>query len=117
MIAAGMAILAASALVGVAGITVAHFWVALILLGLGWNFAFVAATAMVTDCHTPTERAKVQGATDFTVFSVTTLGSLLSGVMLAKVGWEAINWALLPIAGLCIAAALLVGGKRRPASV
>ncbi|MGL5137122.1 MAG: MFS transporter, partial [Beijerinckiaceae bacterium] len=115
MIAAGMVILIAAAMVGVSGITVAHFWIALILLGLGWNFAFIGATAMVTDCHAPAERAKVQGATDFVVFSVTTLGSLVAGVVLAKVGWEAINWALPPIAVVCIAAALLVGRRRMPA--
>ncbi len=62
-----------------------HFWVALVLLGIGWNFAYIGATAMVTDCHTPAERAKVQGFNDFAIFGLTTIGSFLAGYLLAKV--------------------------------
>ena len=55
-------------MVGIAGITVAHFWTALVLLGVGWNFAFIGATTMVTQCHRPEERNKVQAFNDFLIF-------------------------------------------------
>jgi predicted MFS family arabinose efflux permease len=97
MIIAGMGILIVCAGVHLAGITVMNFWIGLVLLGLGWNFAFVAATAMVTECHRPSERAKVQGFNDFTIFGVTTCGSLLAGYVLATIGWNSVNLVLVPI--------------------
>ncbi len=114
LVVTGMVILATCGLVSLAGLTVAHFWIALILLGVGWNFAFIGATAMVTDCHTAAERAKVQGFNDFTIFGVTTVGSLLAGFMLAVVGWDTINGALVPVAlaGAAAAIVLIVAGRR-----
>ena len=71
------------------GITVAHFWTALILLGVGWNFGFIGATTMVTDCHRPEERNKVQAFNDFLIFGSMAIGSFASGSMLAHFGWAA----------------------------
>jgi MFS family permease len=112
----GMVILIGCGIVNLMGISVAHFWVALVLLGVGWNFAFIGATAMLTDCHSSAERAKVQGFNDFTIFSITTVGSLLAGYLLSQVGWSTINGALIPVAILCIAAiiALMVYQNRSP---
>jgi MFS family permease len=116
MIVAGMLLLILCALVNIQGIAVMNFWIGLVLLGLGWNFAFVAATAMVTECHRPSERAKVQGLNDFTIFSVTTCGSLLAGLLLATVGWATINWLLIPTAIVAMAAvAWLMMAKPAPA--
>jgi MFS family permease len=114
LVVAGLLILAVCGLVSLSGLTVAHFWTALVLLGVGWNFAFIGATAMVTDCHTPAERAKVQGFNDFTIFGTTTVGSLLAGFLLAVVGWDTINGALVPVAlaGAATAAVLIVAGRR-----
>ncbi len=112
VVAAGLAILASCGLVHLAGITVMHFWVALVLLGLGWNLAYIGATAMVTDCHNAAERAKVQGFNDFCIFGTTAVGSFLAGHLLATVGWDAINMALVPLAALCLVA--LAFGARRP---
>jgi MFS family permease len=114
MVIAGMVILIGCGIVNLMGLTVGHFWVALVLLGVGWNFAYIGATAMVTDCHSPAERAKAQGFNDFTIFGVTTLGSLLAGYLLAKLGWATINAAMMPMAVLCIGAiaVLLLTGKR-----
>jgi MFS family permease len=111
---AGMAILVGCGIVNLMGLTVGHFWVALVLLGIGWNFAYIGATAMVTDCHSPSERAKAQGFNDFTIFGVTTFGSLLAGFLLAKLGWATINAAMMPMAILCIGAlaVLLLTGRR-----
>ncbi|MGL4637790.1 MAG: MFS transporter [Beijerinckiaceae bacterium] len=118
MVIAGLVILITCGIVNLMGITVMHFWVALVLLGVGWNFAYIGATAMITDCHTPAERAKVQGFNDFTIFGITTIGSLLAGYLLAKVGWSVINWALMPIAMLCIASvvALMLSQKTKKLS-
>jgi MFS family permease len=95
--AAGLVILALSAAVGLSGITVAHFWIALILLGVGWNFAFVGATTMVTDCYRPQERNKVQAFNDFLIFGSMAIGSFASGSMLAHYGWYLVNVVMLPV--------------------
>jgi predicted MFS family arabinose efflux permease len=115
MIIAGMVILVSCAIVNLLGITVMNFWVGLVLLGLGWNFAFVAATAMVTECHRPSERAKVQGFNDFIIFAVTTCGSLLAGYLLATVGWSTINWLLIPVTAVGIIAVVWLTMAPRPA--
>jgi MFS family permease len=87
---AGLALIAASAVVGLMGIDVGHFWLTLILLGLGWNFGFVGASALVLDCHRPEERARVQSFNDFIVFGTMTFGSFLSGGLLTLYGWNTV---------------------------
>jgi MFS family permease len=111
----GLVIMVGCALVHLMGITVAHFWVALVLLGLGWNFAFVGATSMVTDCHAPSDRAKVQGFNDLCVFGTTAVGSFMAGVVLDQVGWAVLNMALMPIAAACILALIWV--RTQPAAL
>ena len=103
---AGLALLALSAVVGLSGITVAHFWIALILLGVGWNFAFVGATTMVLDCHRPEERNKVQAFNDFLIFGSMAIGSFVSGSMLAHYGWYLVNVVMFPV--VAVAAVMLV---------
>ena len=95
--AAGLIVLALSAVVGLAGITVAHFWTALILLGIGWNLAFVGATTMVVECHRPEERNKVQAFNDFLIFGTMAGGSFVSGSMLANYGWYLVNVVMFPV--------------------
>ncbi|HKA73175.1 MAG TPA: MFS transporter, partial [Xanthobacteraceae bacterium] len=102
----GLVLIAASAGIGLAGQTVAHFWSALVLLGVGWNFAFVAATTMVTQCHRPEERNKVQAFNDFLVFGAMAIASFSSGQLLAAAGWNAVSGVVLPV--ILAAAALLV---------
>ena len=102
----GFSLMVASALVSIAGITVAHFWTGLILLGLGWNFAFIGATTMVTKCHRPEERNKVQAFNDFLIFGSMAVGSFASGKILATLGWIAINEVLIPPVVAAAAAAL-----------
>jgi MFS family permease len=94
---AGLAMLASSAVVGMAGLSVAHFWIALVLLGLGWNFAFIGATTMVTECHRPEERNKVQAFNDFLIFGSMAIGSFLSGKILATLGWASVNAVVFPV--------------------
>jgi predicted MFS family arabinose efflux permease len=95
-----------SAVVGIMGITVAHFWTALVLLGIGWNFAFIGATTMVTQCHRPEERNKVQAFNDFLIFGSMAVGSFSSGQVLAAFGWAAVNQVVFPF--VVLAGVLLV---------
>jgi MFS family permease len=92
----GLALTAVSAVIALSGLTVAHFWIMLIVLGVGWNFGFVGATAMVTDCYRPEERARVQAANDFLVFCSVALASFSSGKLLTVGGWELVNWVVFP---------------------
>jgi MFS family permease len=103
--AVGLVILGLSAVVGLSGITVAHFWTALILLGIGWNLSFVGATTMVTDCYRPEERNKVQAFNDFLIFGSMAIGSFVSGSMLAHYGWYLVNVVMFPV--VLVAGAML----------
>ena len=96
----GLLILAASAVVAVAGLTVGHFWGALILQGIGWNFAFIGATTMVTQCHRPEERTKVQAFNDFIIFGSMAVTSFSSGQFLALFGWATLNELVFPLVAM-----------------
>lgn len=93
----GLLLVGCSAMVALSGMEIAHFWGSLILLGIGWNFGFIGATAMVSDCHSPEERSKAQGANDFIVFGTVAIASFFSGSLLYSSGWQTINWFVLPI--------------------
>jgi MFS family permease len=108
IIAVGLGLLAACALVALAGIELMNFWVALILLGVGWNFGFIGATAMLTETYRPQEKGQVQGLNDFLVFGAVAIASFSSGHLFSTVGWERINWVAFPIIAVC-AIALAVG--------
>jgi predicted MFS family arabinose efflux permease len=105
VISVGLGTLVVAAFVGIAGITVAHFWANLILLGLGWNFAFIGATTMVTRCHRPHERNKVQAFNDFLIFGSMAVSSFSSGQLLARFGWVTVNEVIFP--AVFVAGALL----------
>ncbi|WP_139793244.1 MFS transporter [Ensifer aridi] len=86
----GLVLTGISAAVGLTGVDVAHFWITLIVLGVGWNFGFLGASALVLECHRPEEKARVQSLNDFAVFGMMTLGSFLSGGLLTAYGWNTI---------------------------
>ena len=108
---AGLALIIVAAVIGIAGISLWHFWVALALLGVGWNFAFIGATTMVTHCHRPNELNKVQAFNDFLVFGSMAIGSFSSGTLLVSFGWSMVNGVVVPVA--LAATALLVWGRLR----
>jgi MFS family permease len=85
--AAGLVIIGLSAAIGLMGMTSGHFLAAMIVLGIGWNFGFTGASAMVLETHRPEERARVQSANDFIVFGAVAVGSFLSGGVLVSQGW------------------------------
>ncbi|KXU38904.1 MFS transporter [Ventosimonas gracilis] len=104
--ATGLVLIAASGLLALGGLELLHFWGSLILLGLGWNFGFIGATAMVTDCYQPAERAKVQALNDFMIFGTVAAASFFSGHLLNTAGWDIINLYLSPIVAVVLLAQL-----------
>ncbi|MAU19042.1 MAG: MFS transporter [Martelella sp.] len=101
--ATGLALIAGCAVIALSGLGLTHFWLALILLGVGWNFGFIGATAMITDCHTPEERGKVQGLNDFLVFGSTATASFLAGALVhIDNGWSMMNWLVFPAVALVL---------------
>ncbi len=118
IVAIGLILLGLTAVVATDGTSQAHFFVALVLLGVGWNFGFIGATDMLTASHTPEERAKVQGLNDFLVFGMVTIASLSSGALLngfgdVVSGWNAVNYAEAPFLVLAGAALIWLWMRRR----
>ncbi|NNL77441.1 MAG: MFS transporter [Desulfobacterales bacterium] len=93
---AGVLLLGLCVGINFTGTTVIHFWSSLILLGLGWNFLFVAATTQLTETYSPNEKSKAQALNDFIVFGTVTLTSLSSGAVQNILGWKTINTAVIP---------------------
>jgi len=121
IVALGLAILAAAGAVALMGVELEHFFVALILLGIGWNFGFIGATAMLASAHAPEERGRLQGMNDLIVFGGVTLASLSSGGLLncsggtVEQGWQLVNIAMLPF--LVLAGGALTWLWLRPRAV
>jgi predicted MFS family arabinose efflux permease len=115
IVATGLILLIACAIVALSGIQLWQFWTSLILLGLGWNFAFIGATAMVAGTYRNSEKGKVQGLHDFILFGSVALGSLASGAVYNAWGWDMLNWVVFPVTGLCLVGLgmLVVSGRRR----
>ena len=106
VMAVGLAILAAAGMVAFSGVTLPHFFGALVLLGLGWNFGFIGATTMLSGAHAPEERGRMQGMNDLILFGGVTLASISSGGLMncsggtVREGWHAVNLAMLPFLAL-----------------
>jgi MFS family permease len=111
---AGAALMFACVGIALSGVTVMHFWSALLLLGVGWNFLYVGGTALLTETYRPAEKAKTQGINDFLVFAAMAGSSLSSGWMLAREGWQTLNLLALPLI-LGSASATLWLARRRAA--
>ncbi|GMQ54979.1 MFS transporter [Halopseudomonas aestusnigri] len=108
IVAVGLAMIGASTAIGLAGVSVLHFWAMLVLLGVGWNFGFVGASAMVLECHRPEERTRVQALNDFIVFGTMAVGSFSSGGLLASHGWNSVLWvSFIPLALVIVTIVLI----------
>jgi MFS family permease len=116
VIAVGGLIEVGCALVNLAGVDFANFLIANVLVGLGWNFAYVGGSTLLTSTYAPAERAKVQASHDFTVYAATASAAALSGVLAAKAGWIVINLAALPLMAMVTGAALWLMAHRRRAA-
>jgi MFS family permease len=106
VIIAGGLLLLLAIITALSGITLNHFWIAMFLLGAGWNFTFTGGTALLTGVYTASERNKVQGIFDFTLFSLMALSSLSSGALFHFLGWTWVNLAALPMIAILLAATL-----------
>jgi MFS family permease len=114
VIIAGAALTAISAVIGISGATMVHFVVALVFLGLGWNFMFVGGTSIQAEGWSPAERPKAQALNDLIVFSTTTATAFGSGAAHYAFGWTAINLGILvPLAGAALAVPLLLRAHAR----
>jgi len=95
----GLVLIGVAAAVGLGGIDVMHFWWSLVLLGVGWNFGFLGASALVLECHRPEEKTRVQSLNDFIVFGLMAIGSFSSGGLLSAFGWNTVLWvSFIPLA-------------------
>ena len=119
IVAIGLAILAGAGGVALSGTDLSNFFGALILLGFGWNFGFIGATAMLSNAHSPEERGRVQGLNDTIVFGCVTLASLSSGGLMNCTGgspvegWTFVNFAMAPFLALAGGALLWLTLARR----
>ncbi|MFZ3322990.1 MAG: MFS transporter [Usitatibacter sp.] len=100
---AGVAIQMACVGVALSGQDIPHFWWALALLGVGWNFMYVGGSTLLTEAYRPSEKSKAQGVNEMTIFAVQALSALSSGVLVNTKGWDTLNYVALP-------AILLAGG-------
>jgi MFS family permease len=118
VMAIGLVILASAGIVAMAGVQLENFYIALSLLGIGWNFGFIGATTMLTGAHSVEERGRMQGLNDFLVFGGVTLASFSSGGLMncsggsVQAGWQAVNLAMLPF--LVLAGGALIWLALRP---
>jgi MFS family permease len=90
--------------IALSGLELAHFWWALVLLGVGWNFLYIGGTTLLTETYRPEERAKAQGANEFAIFAMMTLSSFSSGMIVTNAGWEKVNYAATPLIAIVMIA-------------
>lgn len=121
IVALGLLILGLAGLVALSGVTLGNFFIALALLGVGWNFGFIGATTMLASAHSAAERGRIQGLNDALVFGCVTLASLASGGLMncsggdVVTGWNAVNLAMVPLLALAGATLIWLVLKPKPA--
>lgn len=106
VIATGLLLLLGCAAVALTGVDLHRFYLALIVLGFGWNFGFIGSTSLLATTHRPEEQSKVQGLNDFLVFGLVAVASFGSGALLNFSGWTAVQYAAIP--SVIVAAVVLV---------
>ena len=109
----GLILEAAAAVIGLSGITAMHFWAGLFVVGVGWNFSFVGASALIVESHRPQEGKKVQAFNDFIVFGLVAIGSFSSGQLLATYGWSMVNIVVFPAVALALTSLVLAALTQR----
>jgi MFS family permease len=110
---AGAVLNIASIVIALAGVAVTNFWWSLVLLGVGWNFLYIGATALLTETYRPEERAKAQGANETAIFAMMALSSFSSGMIVTNAGWEKVNYAATPLIAVVILALLYLTFEMR----
>ena len=115
IILAGAVLNVACVAVALTGLDVAHFWISLVLLGVGWNFMYIGGTTLLTETYRPEEKAKAQGANDMCIFVMMVISSLTSGMLVTTAGWNRVNLFALPLLAVVGAAALWLAMRRERA--
>ncbi|TMH82422.1 MAG: MFS transporter [Betaproteobacteria bacterium] len=110
---AGALLLYVVVAIALSGVSIPHFWLALVLLGVGWNFLYIGGTTLITEACTPPERAKTQGANDLIIFVVMATSSFSSGLLLEKSGWQMLNYFALPFVTAAAIALLWLLARHR----
>ena len=109
---AGSVLMCICVTIALSGITLMHFWWALLLLGIGWNFLYIGGTTLLIETYRPEEKAKTQGTNEFIVFAVQAVSSLSSGVLVTHQGWNILNFVALPMVLLTTLATLWLAWRR-----
>lgn len=115
IIISGMTLMMICVAVNLSGTSVIHFWSALLLLGVGWNFMFIGGTSLLSEAYLEGENAKAQGFNDFTVFTLAAVSSASAGALLYWVSWQLVNIAALPLLGLALVSQIWLWSSRRTA--
>ena len=111
----GVLLSLACVVMALSGVEVMHFTIALILIGVGWNFMYLGGTTLLTETHAPSEKAKVQGANDMAIFITMAISSASSGWLFSARGWEVMNYGAVPFLVLTGLAILFFGRNAKPA--
>jgi MFS family permease len=114
VMASGTVLMAACVLLALADRHFIHYWVGLVLLGVGWNLLFVGGTTLLTRTYSSAEGFKAQAVNDFTVFGFQALASLTAGTVIFRAGWEVLNAVTLPLLALMLAMVLNLGPAKEP---
>jgi len=109
----GQLLFATAFLVALAGNEVWHFSVALLALGVGWNFCFVGGSSLLTEAHRDSEKGKVQGLNEFLVFGMSAVASFAAGVILSRYGWGFVNQAAFVMLAFAAVVTSVLGGMKR----
>jgi MFS family permease len=115
----GVALNLVTIAIALSGLTLAHFWWALVLLGVGWNFLYIGGTTLLTETYRPEELAKAQGANDQAIFIVMVLSSFSAGMTVTLGGWERVNLLALPLIaaiGIAVAWYAVASARHAPAA-
>ncbi len=103
--------------INIMGTSTNHFFAALLLLGVSWNFLFVGATTLLTETYTPTEQFKTQAANDFIVFTVVAIASLSAGAIHHMFGWQAVNYSVIPLLLIILVSLIMLGHKEQKKTI
>ncbi|HWQ40306.1 MAG TPA: MFS transporter [Burkholderiales bacterium] len=112
----GVLLMLSAVWIAVSGIAVLHFWLSMVLIGVGWCFLFVGGTTLLTEAYGPAEKAKTQGTNDLLIYVTMSTSSLLSGAILYRFGWNPLNYSALPLLALTGVAILWLARLRRAAA-
>ena len=116
----GLFLLAFAGIVALSGVRLENFYIALVFIGLGWNFGFIGATTLLTNSHSETERGRIQGMNDLFVFGGVTVASFSSGGLMNctggdhLTGWTSVNLAIFPMLLLAGAALIWLMKNKNP---